>query len=1046
MPSWANLRRVHPARHTAPSGYRRGGRGLELFAVLITLQLLLPSLMNLVHSRKQRTLQLLAASAAFGPLLVLAPFGAAIAQTAVQNPPQAQSSPNQRLEITGSRIRSLSADSPSPLQIITSDDIAKSGAVNIQDLLLKNPIAAVPTFSRTNSNFATASAGVATVNLRDLGESRTLVLINGKRTVSGVPGSSAVDLNNIPTEFIERVEILTGGASSLYGSDAVAGVVNIVFKRRFEGVAADLQVGQSEEGDDRKKRFALTFGTTGNSGKTSLMGHLAVSEQGAVYSRDRAPSSVDQFSLALRSAAGTRRPEDLLTASRPFLSSFAPQGYFFTDSYDGSNAFTYNRAGAVVREDTNGARGEATGFNRSEFRTIALPIRRALFAAKGEHEFAPSHTVFLDGSYAQSKSVTELEPFPLSSDNILPASGGQVPAGALVNGVLVRNPLVPDHIWNDISDTDGDGVPDYFFTRRLSEVGNRGNRAERDNFRVVTGVKGEFGATSSYEAYVGYGVTKESQTSNGQVNVLNFRYALDALPDTGDVDGDGNRTEAVCRDANARAQGCVPINVFGRGSISPAALNYVAAPGSLSTSTSQRVAGFSVSGEAFVLPAGAVGYAAGLEFRKESARSEFDALQQSGLNAGNAIPATRGSFDVKEVFGEMRVPLLKDLPFVKQLTGVLAARASDYSTVGNTASWNAGVEWAVNSDVKVRLSRTQSTRAPNISELFAPPSQTFPTGLADPCVGVTATSTGTTAERCRAAPGVNANIAANGSFRATQADLQGISGFDRGNPALQEETGRSFTAGIVFTPSSVPALRNLSVTLDYFKIDISDAIVPTPRQFILTQCYSADASFCRFITRRANAVGPNSAGSIDLIDSQDNNGGGEGVEGLDLTASYSLALGPGRLSTRLAYTWLKEGFEVPAVGAARDNYAGEIGTPEHKFAFDLGYEFGNFSVRSTTTYIGESAVNDQFLASSFTPRGRVAAGSITVPAKTYLDLQFGYRLARQWQLYAGINNATATKAPLIPSGVSGNVTGAETDAATYDAIGRRYYVGLRANF
>jgi outer membrane receptor protein involved in Fe transport len=996
--------------------------------------------MKNLSTRTQRTLHLLAASAAFGPLLVLGLAGTASAQTT----PQA--APAERVEVTGSRIRSLSADSPSPLQVISSDDIAKSGAVNIQDLLLKNPISASPAISRTNSNFATASAGVATVNLRNLGESRTLVLINGKRTVSGVPGSSAVDLNNIPTEFIERVEILTGGASSLYGSDAVAGVVNIVFKRSFEGVAADLQVGQSEEGDDRKKKFSLTFGTTGNNGKTSLMGHLAVSEQGAVYSRDRSPSAVDQFSLALRSGAGTRRPEDLFTAARPFFSSFAPQGYFFTDSYDGTNAFTYNRAGQVVREDTNGARGEATGFNRSEFRTIALPIKRALFAAKAEHEFASSHSVFLDGSYAQSKSSTELEPYPLASDDILPASGGQVPAGALVGGVLVRNPLVPDHIWNDISDTDGDGVPDYYFTRRMAEVGNRGSRAERDNFRFVTGVKGDFGAALAYEAFVGYGVTKESQTSSGQVNVLNFRYALDALPDTNDIDGDGNRTEAICRDANARAQGCVPINVFGRGAVSAAALNYVQAPGSLSTSTSQRVAGLSVSGEAFNLPAGTVGYAAGVEYRKENSRSEFDALQQAGLNAGNAIPATRGSFDVSEVFFETRLPLLKNLPFVKQLTGVLAARGSDYSTVGNTTSWNAGLEWAVNSDVKVRLSRTQSTRAPNINELYAPPSQTFPTGLADPCVGVTAASTGVTAERCRAAPGVGANITANGSFRATQADLQGISGFDRGNAALQEEKGRSFTAGIVFTPTGIPALRSLSVTLDYFKIDITDAIVPTPRQFILSQCYSGDASFCRLITRRANAVGPNSAGSISFIDSQDTNGGGEGVEGLDLTASYNLLIGPGRLSTRLAYTWMKEGYEVPAIGAARDNFAGELGTPEHKFAFDLGYEFGNFSIRSTTTYIGKSALDDQFLASSFTPRGRVPAGSVTVPAKTYLDLQFGYRIAKQWQLYAGIDNATGTKAPLIPSGVPGNVTGSETDAGTYDAIGRRYYVGLRANF
>lgn len=990
-----------------------------------------------MKNRPQRLVQTLLASATFGPLLMLVVPGVASAQSATNAPGTAE-----RVEITGSRIRSINAESPSPVQVISADDIAKSGAVNVQELLLKNPTMATPTISRTNSNFANSSAGVSTIDLRSLGTARTLVLINGRRTVSGVPGSQAVDLNTIPTEFIERVEILTGGASSLYGSDAVAGVVNIVYKRNFEGVAADLQLGQSEEGDDKKKKFALTFGTTGNNGRTSLMGHLALSEQGAVYSRDRSLSAVDQFSLAMRGNAATRQPKDLFTPSRPFYSGYNPQGTFYTDNH----AYTYNRAGQVVPDDTNGTNGEATGFNRSQYRTIAIPVKRALLAAKADHALNDSHSIFFEGSYALTKTTTELEPFPLASDDILPATGGQVPAGALVGGVLVRNPFVPDHIWNDISDTDGDGIPDYFFTRRMSEVGTRGNQAERDNFRFTTGMKGEFGPRISYEGYVGFGITKESQTSSGQVNVLNFRYALDAVRDTNDVDGDGNRTEAICRDAHARDQGCVPINIFGRGAVSAGALNYVMAPGSLTTSTSQRIAGFSVSGEAFHMPAGPLGYAAGVEYRKETSRSEFDALQQAGLNAGNAIPSTRGSFDVSELFVETRVPLLKDLPFVKSLSASLAARGSDYSTVGRVASWNAGLEWAATQDVKLRLSRTQSTRAPNINELYSPPSQTFPAGLSDPCVGVTAASTGTTAQRCRNAAGVNANITANGRFIATQSDLQGISGFDRGNPKLNEEKGRSFTAGLVFTPGSIPALRNLTVTVDYYKIDIEDAIVATPRQFILTQCYSGDASFCRFITRRANATGPNSAGSISFIDAEEANSGGESVQGVDLTAAYALAVGPGRLSTRLAYTWLKQGYRVPLPGAKRDPFAGEIGSPKHKATVDLGYETGPFGIRTTTTYLHESAVDDQFLASSFTPSGRVPAGSVTVPSKLYTDMQFTYRVSKQWQLYAGLDNAFGTKPPVIPSGVAGSVTGSETDAGTYDAIGRRYYLGVRASF
>ncbi len=949
-------------------------------------------------------------------------------------------STDQRVEITGSRIRSLAADSASPLQIITAEEIAKSGVVNIQELLLKSPLLGTPTISRTNSAFNTSSAGVATVDLRNLGTARTLVLINGRRVVSGVPGDQSVDLNTIPTAFIERVEILTGGASAQYGSDAVAGVVNIILKKSMEGVSLDAQIGQSSEGDDKRKQFSLTFGTTGNNGRTSLMGHLALSDQGAVYSRDRARSAVDQISLGTQGSAATRRPEDLFTPRVPFFSGFTPQGYFFTDN----NIFTYDRAGNVVPANTNGTGGaEATGFNRSEFRSIAVPTKRALFAAKAEHAITDQHSIFLEGTYALSKTSTRIEPFPLASDDIYVASGGQVPAGAIVNGLLVRNPLIPDHIFNDISDTDGDGIPDYFFTRRMSEVGARGNKADRDTFRFVTGLKGDLTKSLAYDAYVGFGATKEAQTSSGQVNVLNFRYALDAVPDTTDVNGNGNTTEAICRDATARAQGCQPANVFGRGALSGGALAYVLAPGSLTTFTSQRLAGLQVSGEVATLPAGPVGMAVGAEYRKEAARTEFDALQQAGLNAGNAIPRTEGSFDVSELFAEVRVPLLKGLPGVNSLSALMAVRGSDYSTIGSVTSWNAGLEWKISGDFKLRASQTLATRAPNINELFSPPSQNFPTGLVDPCLGVTAASTGTTSDRCRAAPGVNANIAANGSFIQTQADQQGVSGFDRGNPSLQEEKAKSFTAGLVFTPRDV---RGLVVSLDYFKIDIDDAIVPTPRQFILQQCYSGDAGLCQFIKRRPAAQGPNSAGSLDEVDSGQTNSGGSGVEGVDLTVTYPMNLGPGRLTTRLAYTRMFEGYDVPLPGSPRDPFVGEVGASKDRFSLDLGYQTGPFGVNTTLTYIGKAALNDQFLASNFTPTGRVPAGSVTVGAKTYLDFQLTYNLLKNAQLYFGMDNALNTSPAPVISGLPGNDTGTETEAGTYDPIGRRFYAGVRLTF
>ncbi len=951
-------------------------------------------------------------------------------------PALAQSeAPVQQVTITGSRIASPNAESPSPLQVLSASDIAASGATNLQDLLLKNPTMGTPSVSRTNSNFSTSSAGVATVDLRNLGTARTLVLVNGRRYVSGIPGEAAVDLNTIPTDFIERVELLTGGASAIYGSDAVAGVVNIILKKNFNGVLIDAQGGESTKGDDKKRKLSLTFGTSSADGGSNIMGHFGYSKQGAVMSKDRPMSAVDQFTAFT--------PEDPWAYTRPFYSSFAPQGRFFHDT----GSYTYDSAGNPIPWNTNGTGGAApTGFNRSEYRAIAVPTDRYLFATNGNLALGEKHSAFFEGTYAATRVKTNIEPFPLGSDNIYQdaISGGQVPAESYVQtapGVFttVRNPLVPQYLWDRISDNDGDGLRDYFFTRRMSEVGNRTSKADRDTFRLATGIKGALSEKWNYETYISYGQTKESQTSNGQVNVLNFRNALEAIQDINDVNGNGSTTDVVCRDAGARAQGCVPINVFGFNSISPAALAYVTAPGSLNTKITQKLAGASVSGEAWELPAGPLAIAAGFEYRKEESSAEPDALTQAGLNAGNALPATYGNFNVKELFLEARVPLLKDKMLVKELNFLGAFRRGDYSTVGKTSSWNAGFEWSPVSDVKFRGTRALSTRAPNINELFQPPQQTFPADISDPCEGVTATSQGARDSACRAAPGVMANINANGGvFTLNQADLQGISGFDRGNPNLQEEKGRSTTFGIVWTPRSIPALNKFTFTADYFDIKISDAIVPVPRQFALDNCYGGDGTFCNTITRRPAAAGANSAGSLEFIDAMVNNSGGLATEGVDITASWADRVGPGRLSARLAWTWLREGYTIPLPGADKDHFAGEIGAAKNKGVLNLAYKMGNWGISGATTFISKSALDDQFLSGEGLSRN-----SIRVNKKVYQDLQLTYAPWQKTEFYLGVDNAFDSKAPLIPSGLPGNDTGTETNAGTYDAIGRRWYLGVR---
>jgi iron complex outermembrane recepter protein len=1010
----------------------RGRQIAPLLTTFIDCHQHLVSGVSMFHRTKVSRALLLA----FGGGIVLSGAGA-LAQDAAAPAPAAAAP--QRVEVTGSRIRSLNADSPSPIQVISAEDIAASGVTNIQELLLKIPNTGTPTISRTNSNFQTSSVGISTIDLRNLGEARTLVLVNGRRYVAGVPGDTAVDLNTIPVQFVERVEIITGGQSSVYGSDAVAGVVNFILKKDFEGVELDVKYGESSRGDDRRREANITFGTNSANGRANLMGHIAVSKQGGVFSRDREASAVDQTSLGPL-IFDSDNPQDfdpatLFQAVRPFYSSFVPQGRFASDfdpltGIAGFNV-TYDQAGNLIPPSVNGPNGDgvgATGFNRSDFRTIAVPTNRALFAAKGNYEFAENQSVFFEGTYAGTKTTAELEPFGLDAIDIYPATG-LVPAEFLVNGSLVRNPVIPDNVFSGLTDNDGDGIRDYFFARRLSEVGNRGAAADRDMFRILTGARGTITGTWEYEAYGAYGSTKEAQVSGGQVNVLNFRNALQAISDP--VTG-----EPICLDAEARAQGCVPIDLFGFGSISPAALKYVQAPTLLNTLTTQKLVGASVTGEALQLPAGPMGVVFGAEYRKEFARSEFDALTQAGLNAGNAIPKTEGSFDVTELFAEVNVPILKDSPGAKLLEFGGAVRGGDYSTVGNTTSWNANLKWEPVADVRVRATNSVSTRAPNINELFSPPSQTFPADLVDPCEGVTLTSTTPQSEGCRADPGVLRNIQVNGEFTLNQPDRQGISGFDRGNPLLNDEKGKSWTFGLSFTPRT--SFGRLNISADYFKIEIDDAIVPTPRQFILDQCYSGDPSFCQFIDRRQAATGQNSAGSIEFIDSAVTNSGGLVSEGIDLTFGISAKLGPGEISSQLTWTHMLQDYIVPLPGADRDQRKGEVGFAKDKALLTIGYDWGDFGITSSTTYIGASALDDQFLAGF-----GLAPGSVKVKEKFYNDFQFTYAPTKSSELYLGIQNAFDTKAPPIISGLPGSNTGAETDAGTYDAIGRRWYVGIR---
>ena len=993
---------------------------------------------------------------------------------------------NDAIVVTGSRIASPTLTSPSPLQVIDARDIQDSGTINVQKVLQENPaVSASPTYSRTNSNFLTSSAGVASIDLRNLGTDRTLVLINGHRTVAGVPGTNIVDLNTIPSQFIERIEVLTGGASSVYGSDAIAGVVNFIYKKHFSGIQLDAQAGITEKGDGGNYQLGGTMGANFDDNRGNVMVYAGYSKEEAIYSNNRERSAIDQnacFAVfeqqgGCRTAVLNGDNTNLFTAYRPFFSGFNPGG---TISF-GPFTRTVGTGGTLNLVNTNGlvhsdgvpgtaractvadpckpSLGVATGFNRSEFRTIAVPTERYLLAMRGNYAITDNINASVEGNFSRTQVTTLIEPFPFSTAGVngvapnpcqpgiaLKICNGFIPIETrLAGGQVVRNPFVQDFIYNNATDQTGDGLKDISFTRRLADFGPRTYTANRDTFRVLAGLDGNVFGNFHWDAFYTYGQTTESQVGSGQVNLPSFLNALEAIT---------SPNGPICADPAARAQGCAPANIFGgAGSISPASVGYIQAGQSRNTKVEQIDTGANISGDLFELPGGPVGIALGVEYRKEKSAAVNDALTVAGLNGGNKIANTFGQFDVKEAYGEIAIPLLSHRRFFETLTFRAAGRVSDYSlaAVGTVYSWNIGAEYAPFKDIRFRAVLAHATRAPNIGELFSGRSQTFPTGLQDPCRGVTLASTTAASARCRQDAGVIANIAngavgspVTGAFDLNQSDIQGISGFGSGNPNLNQETGRTFTVGGVLNPTSIHALRNLVITVDYFNIKIANLISAYGRQGILNSCYAPvgtqEIDFCSLIVRRAGNEGPNSAGSLQFINTTNRNFGDYQTTGIDATMSYRTPAFGGTVAGKLAYTHVFK-LQDPSVGSV--NSAGEVGAPKDRASGTFSYATTDFTITARGNYIGRS-----YLPFSFSGVEAGAAGSddYAIPAYFTADLQMRWKPTGTYEFFVGVNNLTNAKTPLLISGIPGNDTGTETDAGTYDPIGRRFYTGVKLKF
>jgi len=995
--------------------------------------------------RMQSKLKLAAAPLALGVALFAQP---ALAQDSDENTVTTTEDEVPAIIVTGSRIQTA-VETTAPVITIGDELIESQGFINVQEALLQNPVFGSPAISRTNSSFSTSASGIATIDLRNLGTSRTLTLINGRRAVSGVDGSSAVDLNMIPTALVQRVEVLTsGGASAVYGSDAVAGVVNFVLKDDFEGAELEGQVGINETGAGDNYTINATIGGNFADGRGNAVLYGGYSNEGAVFKGD---TKTEQGSAALDSISEIFFGGEFSDRRAPFFSSFPPQGRYSTDNFtwtygnngagDLRNCFSTNGGTAAASCSVAGQSIGPDGFNRSAFRYLAVPIERFVVAGSANYDVSSSLELFGEVQFTSTSANSNIEPFPFDTASPVFASG-QYPIETLdpTTGDIIRNPFVPDGIYDDASDTDGDGLRDIYFAKRLTDFGPRASSATRQTFRIVGGARGDVTDTVNYEIFANYGSTQIAQLGDGQINIPNLREAAKIIPD-----GAGG---FQCANPDAVSDGCVPADWFGLNSLSPEAVAYLAAPSSFNADITQLQVGANLGAELFTIsgvnPVSAV---VGVEYRKESSDSRWDALQQLGLNGGNALPPTSGEFDVREAYGEILVPLIED-GFVDSLLVRGAVRVSDYSTVGSTLSWNAGAEFTPIPAITFRGMYSQTVRAPNISELFDGLNQTFPT-VNDPCEGVTAADTSALAQNCRAADGVNANIAANGGvFTVSQPDRQGVSGFTGGNPNLSEEKGKTWTLGVVLDPGAlVPALDAFSLKVDYYNVEIEDAIVSTPRQYIINQCYiQGNPEFCQFITRRAAAQGLNNAGSLQFVNTGPSNSGGITADGIDVELTFAdtfRVFGTDLdIGINTIYTHVFDQKIQPLVTEDDiDNIDGEVGASKDRFTVNTSVGTDDFRWTMTGVYIGEAFLDDQFVG--------VEEGTddaYRLHPEFYLNTQLRFYAAENYELYVGVNNLL-DNSPIYTASIPGaSVTGMDAETGVYDPLGRRYYAGVKLKF
>ncbi|WP_188873307.1 TonB-dependent receptor [Iodidimonas muriae] len=918
--------------------------------------------------------------------------------------------------VTGSRIRRSGTSTPIPVTVLDARKIALSGDARLADTLNELPaIGATQTLA--NSNDDPQEAGTNFLNLRRLGIDRTLVLVNGRRHVGSRPGTTAVDVNTIPTSMVERVEVITGGASAVYGADAVSGVVNLIMRDDFEGLKLDGQMGITDEGDGESYQLSLTAGANFADNRGNVFFNTSWDKTKRVNATDRGYAS-ENFRFATNPAntgPDDGIPDQILFDNTGFIGTPGGGQVVGPDGADlfvaAGGPFTFDANGNLISQDL-GALPESflsqggDFVDLSRFDLLQVPIERLIVSGGMHYDLHDKVTLFANAKYAQSESATAGQPtFSLPSFSPI--------------FILADNPFVPQDLNNILADNGAEG---FFVSRTNVDQGQRRSRSDRDTVQLEVGLKGDITSNLDYTVHYQYGRSDNSTEFMNEQVLSRFNQQLDAVRDA-----DGN---IVCRDPSG---GCVPLNVLGPNAATADALAFSHVDFITEGRLTQQVVNATITGDSagfMYLPAGPLGFALGTEYRRESTATEEGFLRNSGdVFPGGVIEDTVGNFDVWELFGEISIPVLRGVPFAEEVNIEAAVRYADYSTIGSATTWKVGGDWAPVRDLRFRAVVSQAVRAPNIGELFAPTRLENPF-LEDPCdVSNINSGSPNRAANC-AALGLSPDFISNAGAVTTRV-LTG------GNPDLKEETADTLTVGAVITPRMVPGF---SLTVDYWDIEIDDAVNSFPVQAVANNCVDADSinnPFCESIVRRSD-------GNFDSISSQLINVASLKAAGIDIEASYFLDLGmvtgdavPGGLDLNLVATYLdKLDFFAQEGQAEPDREAGELGDPDWTVNLRATYELGDLTVSLYERFISSQRFD---LAENPDFRDPNSTGS-----EWYTDLQIRYRLLEQTEIYVGVDNLFDNAPPILARVPETRSFG--NDAVVYDQIGRFFYAGVTVQF